>query len=256
LAHPRRRFHVIERAGSPKHSPASGWFANSWAVPSSVDPAPYPGRPRWLQLQALAGAVPLAGYLVLHLATQASTFAGAQSYARLTRAIDAVPGLIALEIALIYVPLVFHVGASLLALRERADAVEGGLAGPWGPRLQVASGAVLLLFLAFHFWQFRWRLWVGDLARSDFYPELCATLSSTSAGGVPLVAIAYLLGVAAAALHGAQGIHRLAVGWDMMRGRQRLLARLCGGLGLGLFLLGALIVIDLATGSVLIHLPG
>jgi succinate dehydrogenase / fumarate reductase, cytochrome b subunit len=246
---------VIEGA-APKHSPASGWFANSWAVPSSIDPAPYPGRPRWLRLRAWAGAVPLGGYLVLHLGTQASTFGGVQSYARLTRAIDAVPALIVLEIAVIYLPLVFHVGASVIGLRERVEGVDGGLPGPWGRRLQVMSGSVLLLFLVFHFWQFRWRLWAGDLARSDFYPELCASLSSTSFGGVPLVAIGYLAGIAAAAFHGAQGIHRVAVGWDILRGRRRLLARYCGALGVGLFLLGALIVIDLATGSVLIHFPG
>jgi succinate dehydrogenase / fumarate reductase, cytochrome b subunit len=247
---------VIKRAGSPKHSPASGWFANSWAVPSRVDPAPYLGRPRWVRLHAVAGAVPLAGYLVLHLATQASSLAGVQSYERLTRAIDALPALLALEIVVIYLPLVFHVVASAVRLRERADDGDGGLPRPWGRPLQLASGAVLLVFLVVHFWQFRWRLWAGDLARSDFYPELCASLSSTSFGGVPLVALGYLVGVAAAALHGAQGIHRVAVEWDMLHGRQRLLARLCGGLGVGLFLLGALIVIDLATGSVLIHFPG
>lgn len=247
---------MIRRAGSPKHSPASRRFANSWAVPSRVDPASYPGRPRWVRLHALAGAIPLAGYLLLHLATQAATFAGARSYERFTRAIDAVPALLALEIVMIYLPLGYHVGAGVLRLRERTDEVEGGLPGPWGRRLQVASGAVLLLFLVFHVWQFRWRLWVGDLSRADFYPELCATLSSTRFGGVPLVALGYLVGVAAAAFHGAQGIHRVAVGWDMLRGRQRLLARLCVGLGIGLFLLGASIVIDLATGSVLIHFPG
>lgn len=247
---------MIKRAGSRKHSPASGWFANSRVVPSSVDSAPYPGRPRWVRLHALAGAVPLAGYLVLHLATQASTFAGAAGYERVRRAIDGLPALLALEIVLIYLPLAFHVGMSFVRLREPAEDVAGGLPGPWGRRLQVMSGAALLAFLVVHFWQFRWRLWTGDLARADFYPELCATLASTSFGGVPLVALGYLVGVAAAALHGAQGVHRVAVGWDIMRGKQRLRARLCGGLGVGLFMLGALIVIDLATGSVLIHFPG
>lgn len=247
---------MIGRAGHSKPSPARGWFANSSVVHSRVDPAPYPGRPRWARLHALSGAIPLAGYLVLHLATQASTFAGAPAYERITRAIDAVPALLAVEIVVIYLPLLFHVGASALLLRKPADDFGGGLPGAWGRRLQLASGVVLLVFLVFHFWQFRWRLWAGDLGRADFYPELCATLSSTSSGGVPWVALGYLLGVAAAALHGAQGVHRVAVGWNMLRGRPRLLARACGGLGLGLFLLGALIVIDLATGSVLIHFPG
>lgn len=200
----------------------------------------------------MAGAVPLAGYLVLHLTTQASALAGAEGYAALTRAVDRIPGLLGLEVLVIYLPLSFHVIAGL----ARPPLRSAGETGPWWRPLQLVSGLVLLAFLGFHFWQFRWRLWTGELARADFYPELCASLSSTARGGVPLVALAYLAGVAAAAFHAARGLARAASTWRFARGRQRLLARACAGFGFGLFVLGALIVIDLATGSVLIHLPG
>jgi hypothetical protein len=64
------------------------------------------------------------------------------------------------------------------------------------------------------------------------------------------------VGVSAAAIHGAQGLYRVGVSYGIGPRRRRLLARFCAALGLALFVLGALIVIDLATGSVLIHWPG
>jgi len=239
-----------------KHPRSLAWFANSVQVPSRLDLDPDAGVPGWVRLQALAGALPLAGYLVLHLASQAFVLGGAQPYEGLMRAIDRLPWLLALEVVVIYLPLSVHVGAGLGRVwmgRSDVGAAAGGLPVRG---LQVASGAVLLAFLAFHFWQFRWRLWVGELSRDDFYPELCASLSTTVLGGVPLVALGYLVGVSAAAIHGAQGLYRVGISYGIGRRRRPLLARLCAALGLALFVLGALIVIDLATGSVLIHWPG
>jgi succinate dehydrogenase / fumarate reductase cytochrome b subunit len=216
------------------------------------------------QVQIWAGVVPLAGYLVVHLATQASALRGPRSHAAWSDAGLGSAGLV-LEIALIYVPLVLHVGLGLRRLvhrnqarkREGLGAVGRVGATPLGALLQPASGAVLLVFLLLHLYEFRFRLWTGQLGPSDYYPELCASLSSTRWGGVPAVAIGYLLGVAAAALHAAHGLYRgaLALGLIDAGGRRRW-ASCCGLLAFGLFGLGALIVIDLATGSVLIELGG
>lgn len=242
-------------AGAGKAAGPAPGLLTAIPVSSRADPDPDTAPSQWLRLHALSGAIPLAGYVVLHLLTQASVFGGAEAYARFTRAIDALPALVVFEILVIYLPLSFHVAVSAIRLRARPVDVEGW-AGPWGRRLQLASGVVLLIFLVVHFWQFRWRLWMGELSRSDFYPELCASLSSTASGGIPWVALGYLVGVTAAAFHAAQGLHHAAAPWASRRGRPRLLARCCGALGFGLFVLGALIVIDLATGSVLIHFPG
>ena len=64
----------------------------------------------------------------------------------------------------------------------------------------------------------------------------------------------YLLGVAAGAFHLAQGVYHACLGWELAP--RRVVARCCGALGAGLFLLGALTIIELATGSVLLHFPG
>lgn len=212
--------------------------------------------PRWVRLQIVLGAVPLAGYLTLHLLTQLSALSGPNAHER-WGALPMGPAWIGLEVALIYVPLVLHVGLGVRrVLRPIAAPVDAG-ASPLGRQLRRVSGAVLLVFLVFHIAEWRLSLWSGKLAPSDYYPELCARLSSTRWGGVPLVAFGHLLGVAAAAHHGAQGLYQGLLGLGLIGERRAgALRRCCVALGLCWFGLGALIVIDLATGSVLIHLAG
>lgn len=212
--------------------------------------------PRWDRLQIGLGAVPLAAYLSLHLLTQLSALRGPNAHAR-WGALPVTPFWITLEIALLYVPLVAHVllGVWRLFRPQRLPSPPGP--SLLGRQLVLASGAVLLIFLLVHIAEFRLRLWTGELAPGDYYPELCARLSATRWGGVPLAALGYLLGVAAAAHHGAQGLYHGALGLGWIGSRRELgFRRCCIALGLAWFGLGALIVIDLATGSVLIHLPG
>ena len=225
-------------------------FANSRSVLSRG--ASNDLEPRWVRWQAWVGVVPLAGYLVVHLLVQASALWGPRTYARFA---ERAAWLVPLEIALVYLPLVLHaaLGACRVA-RPASAAGEGGWAGPLGRPAQQLSGAVLFVFVIAHAWQFRVPAWRGELAASDYYPALCASLSTTAWGGVPIVAVGYLLGLAAAALHGAQGLYHAALrlGWVGAR-RQRRWGLCCTAFGLFVFGLGALIVIDLATGSVLIH---
>jgi succinate dehydrogenase / fumarate reductase, cytochrome b subunit len=201
--------------------------------------------------------LPLAGYLVVHLFTQASALWGPRAHALWVSG-EPRPLGVGVEIALIYLPLLVHAGLGLRRVARRPGGVRAPVqADLLGPLLQPLSGAVLLVFLLLHIYEFRFRLWTGALAPSDYYAELCASLSSTRWGGIPAVAIGYLVGLAAGALHGARGLYRGALELGLVAtGRERRWARCCGALGIGLFGLGALIVIDLATGSVLIQLPG
>lgn len=209
--------------------------------------------PRWARLQAGLGAVPLAGFLIVHLLMQAPALWGPGAYTRV--ALLARPSWVyALGSVLVYLPLLVHAVLGIRRLAQRG--AEPG--GPGAVRLvQRGSAALLFVFLLFHTAQFPARRWTHALVPADYYPELCASLSSTAWGGVPLVAIGYLIGLAAAAVHGALGLYSAGLSFGLIgAARRRLWRWCCGALGVGLFGLGALIVIDLATGSVLIHLRG
>lgn len=219
--------------------------------------------PAWLRWQRWLGLLPLTAYLVLHLGTQAAALGGPRLYAVVTGT-ERPAWRLWLEVTLVYVPLALHALLGALRLGRRRGGVDGAAVGA-GARsrwlgadlVQPLSAAVLLVFLVIHAAQFPVRVRTGQLAPGDVYPQLCALLSSTAWGGVPVAALGYLVGTAAAAVHAAHGVYRVgldgrAIG-DARRGRW---AACCGLIGAGLFVLGALIVIDLATGSVLIHFRG
>lgn len=207
--------------------------------------------PVWQRVFTWTGAVPLAGFVLVHVLAQGSALWGPLAYAR-TVVRAASYWSVLLDVVLIYVPLLLH---AVLGLRRVVR--DGRLGSGAADIAQRLSAAVLLVFSLLHVWQLPARVWLGELRPVDYYPALCASLSSTAWGGVPLVAIGYLVGVAAAAVHGAGGVYRAALGSGLVSAaRQRLLLRCCGAVGLAVFVVGALIVIDLATGSVLIHLRG
>lgn len=214
--------------------------------------------PNWLRWQALLGAVPLAGYLLLHLVGQVLSLSGSPLQRWLQDLLERSPLALSLELLLVYAPLAGHAALGVWRVAGRSPSLpgaavpDGNWPGPWGSVLQRLSALALLVFLILHVWQFEGRLWSGELRRADFFPVLCASLSSTALGGVPLVAIGYLLGVAAASLHLAQGLYHAGLSWGVVApARRERLGRACALGGIVLFAAGALIIIDLATGSVL-----
>jgi succinate dehydrogenase cytochrome b subunit len=205
--------------------------------------------PGWVRVQIWAGVVPLAGFLIAHLLLQASALWGPLAYARVT-GFARTPLVSGAQLLLIYVPLSVHVALGVARVSRRAEGDGARFwAGSLGARVQQSSAAVLLVFVLAHVGQLPYRLWTGEIVPSDYYSELCARLSSTSWGGVPLVAIGYLVGIAAAALHGAHGLYRAGLSLGIIEAeRGRRWGGACAVLGASLFGLGALIVIDLATG--------
>ncbi|MET0413240.1 MAG: hypothetical protein ABW217_18180 [Polyangiaceae bacterium] len=220
-----------------------------------------PGMPgagkatRWRRLHALAGAVPLGAFMLLHLIAQSAALGGRDGFVRsLSRPGSAT--LLALEVALVYLPLGFHAGYGLLASVGQMRAEQRRILPARGPlqrrTLQLGTGIVVGVFLLVHVWQFRVRLWTGGLEPGDFFDELCASLSSTALGGVPLTALGYLIALAAVAFHFSSGLHGAVRTWGITLSARaaRVTSGLFVALGVLLFVLGALTVIYLATGSV------
>jgi succinate dehydrogenase / fumarate reductase cytochrome b subunit len=121
----------------------------------------------------------------------------------------------------------------------------------WAYVLQRASAVVVLVFIAVHVLQFRVPLLLGEIDQRDVFYELCASLSSTSAFGVPWVALGYLLGLAATVYHFANGLSGFCFSWGIASGRRglRRVQALTGLLGVLLFAVGANSIIYFSTGS-------
>jgi len=180
------------------------------------------------RIHSLTGVVPLAFFLLEHLAVNATVLGGAARFHGLVRWLDRTPIRGLLEIGLIAVPLAIHTGIGVLLATE-VDA--RGRPDRSDPRAatQRLTGVLLLPYLIYHVWATR------------LSPEVLK-------GGADLVTIMakqvasapgfvfHALGVALASYHLGHGLRSFAVRWGLARGAaaERAVSRL--GLALSIVL--------------------
>jgi len=220
-----------------------------------MTPAPQDRRAVLLRrLHSLTGAVPLGLFFAMHLSLNATALQGSRAFDERVQNVQAWPGLLGLEILGIHLPLLIHVALGALSMVR-----PGLLADRPGPLrltrhqafLQRATGLATLTFLGYHLATLRIPLALGRLAPADLGPILTASLSSTTASGVPARAVLYLLGTGAASYHLALGLSTFGSTWELATSEPAVLRlRVASGLaGATLFTLGALTVLHHATGS-------
>jgi succinate dehydrogenase / fumarate reductase cytochrome b subunit len=202
------------------------------------------------RLHALTGVVPLSLFFVEHVWTNAAALGGRAHFDAAVGEIQALPGLWALEIFGIFIPLAFHAVYGIFIARNAKTNVDKYPYGRnWAYYLQRASGVVILLFLLVHLWELRVQKAIGGLDDGDFYDLLAASFGRLTFG-VPVRAITYLIGLAATAFHFSNGLvgATQSFGLVVTRPAQRRVAWAAGALGTMLFLVGAATVLHLATG--------
>lgn len=203
------------------------------------------------RLHSLSGVVPVGIFLVEHLWTNAAALGGQEPFARAVARIQALPLLPVLEVFGIFLPLAFHAGYGVvLARRSSPNASRYAYPKNWLYVLQRVSGFVVLAFVLLHLWELRVQTWLFGMSTEAFYTTLSAHLSWTWSG-VPLIAIGYLVGVAASVFHLANGLVGFCMTWGITTSRpaQRRAGIVFGALGACLFVLGTATVLGLATGS-------
>jgi succinate dehydrogenase / fumarate reductase, cytochrome b subunit len=231
-------------------------------APEVVAPPPptVDSRAKWRRLHTISGGVLLALFLVEHLFTNASALGGARMYDSVIGSIERSPILPIAEI-IIVVPLLFHMLYGIHLLLRGAKAANEADIDRYGPDrrlwvIQRMSAVLVLVFVLVHLFEFRLsRLFLGT-SPDALYTILSAHLSSTW-GWVPWIALLYLFGIAAVTFHFANGLFAttaaLKIGKQDPAGRRRMRI-LTSAAGLVLFVVGALTVIGVATGTRL--LPG
>jgi succinate dehydrogenase / fumarate reductase cytochrome b subunit len=202
------------------------------------------------KLFSLTGVVPLGAFVVLHVALYARALGGREALER------ALPGeslpFLAFEVVFVWLPLAYHaLYGSFLALSSTQSLGQAPYVRRSVHLLQRLSGLVVLVFIVYHAWQLRAPLARGSMTRNDLFFALVEALSSTTGLGVPLVALGYLVAMAATAFHFARGLLAACSAWGVVRSERsiKLASWACGLLAVGLFWLAASTVIYLATGS-------
>ena len=206
------------------------------------------------KLHSLTGVVPLGLFLIWHLWLNAHAAGGRRAYTQAVVELQETPYLWLAELLLVLLPLTFHALYGVrMALSSRGNISAYPSTGNWMYVLQRVSGVLTFGFVVFHLAHIRLQVLLGNVAERDLYEVLVSSLSSTSAG-VPVYAILYLAGVAAAAFHFSNGLARFCFSWGITASQRssKIASIVCGVLGIGLFVLGANSVVYLATGSRLV----
>ncbi len=199
------------------------------------------------KLHSLSGVVPLGAFLVLHLWITASVVGSRAVYDR--QVVFLHSGLIGVLEPLVILPLFFHAIYGIVRVlgpRDPDHAYDTDVMAA----LQRASGVVVLLFLGFHLWEFRWQTWTHGLSEAAYSTRLVEDLSSMQYG-VPWIAFGYVVGIGACVFHLVNGMTSFCTTWgytrtEAARRRARALFRVSGVL---LFALSAAMLVQLATGS-------
>jgi succinate dehydrogenase/fumarate reductase cytochrome b subunit (b558 family) len=206
-------------------------------------------RTRLQKLFSLSGVVPLGAFLLLHLWTAIALLSSHAIYDRQVSLLHGGPILGLLEIVFVLVPLLFHAGYGVwLALQPRPS--KHAYDGDRMLSLERISGVIVLVFVVAHLWGTRVPTWTGHLLVGSYSTKLVAQLSSLS-GGVPWIALGYLVGIAATIFHLVNGMTSFCATWGIAktpaaRHRARLLFR---GLGILFFTASTATVLELATGA-------
>ena len=204
------------------------------------------------KLHSLSGVLPVGGFLVFHLWTNAKALQGQERFDGAVAEISHMPYLPLLEVGIL-LPLAFHaIYGVKLAFEARLNVGKYPYSRNWMYTMQRATGLLAFAFICFHLYEYWWQKVAGKMAADQFYPTLCEKMSSV-VGGVPVIALVYLVGIAASVFHFANGLWGFCFSWGITVSRrsQMMAAVVFGVLGIVVFLLGANTVFYFARGATL-----
>jgi succinate dehydrogenase / fumarate reductase cytochrome b subunit len=167
----------------------------------------------WLRrLHSLSGIVPVGGFLAFHLYENYSATLGAAAYNTMTRNLQETRFALALEIAVILVPLLFHgVYGLFITGTARLNVISNRYVRNWMYFLQRVTGIVLFAFIIFHLWTTR-LVNVRDHESVDLFRLVQDSVQS------PWIYAFYILGIVSATFHLANGIWSFSIVWGLTVG--------------------------------------
>jgi succinate dehydrogenase / fumarate reductase, cytochrome b subunit len=188
------------------------------------------------RLFSLAGLMPIGGYLVIHLITNATLLNGVPAY---QMAVDRIHSLglflPAVEWLFIFLPLLFHAFVGWLII---SGAVPNTSSYPYGSNiryvLQRATGIVAFFFILYHV------LEMHHLGFGKFDPEHASSSAAVAIDRALWVQVVYAVGILACVYHLSNGLWTWGITWGIWTSpaAQRRASYVAGAFGLFLAIVG------------------
>jgi succinate dehydrogenase cytochrome b subunit len=167
----------------------------------------------WLRrLHSLSGIIPVGGFLLFHFYENGAIFYGADAYDSMSEEARGIRYLELIEIALIFIPFLYHAVYGLFIAAYARNNMDNYTYGRnrlfmW----QRFTGVVLLLFILYHIWQFRF----------DSFRESHADAGTVAAAfSIFPVFVFYVIGIASAGFHLGNGLFTFLITWGIAVGQR------------------------------------
>lgn len=183
------------------------------------------------KLHSLSGVLPIGLFLLEHLYSNASALGGRESFGRKVEDLQHLPYVLWLEVGMIWLPILFHAlyGFYVMFTGQNNTRHYGHMRN-WMYLLQRMSGAFLFFYIIFHVTT----TWGTRGQGAELWDVMVHSLQN------PWIFAFYIVGMAAAIFHFANGLWTFFISWGLTVGTksQRYAGYACLMIGLILFLTG------------------
>jgi succinate dehydrogenase / fumarate reductase cytochrome b subunit len=217
--------------------------ASSTTTPVTVEPGVPPLRPGyghsffWRRLHSLTGIVPIGAFLIEHFYSNAAAIKGPGAYTKQVEALGSLPFVLGLEIAFIWVPILYHaLYGFYIWYRGDSNLAEYPWIGNWMYTAQRWTGIVAFFYIAWHVWYLRF---TPPYMLEN--PVIAFGKVQTQMLGHPWGVAFYAAGIFCASWHFAYGLWLFAAKWGITQGpiSRRRWGYVCFIIALGFMVAGA-----------------
>jgi succinate dehydrogenase / fumarate reductase cytochrome b subunit len=172
----------------------------------SADVAASRGQFLLRRLHSLTGILPIGLYVLVHLGINSFAASGVESYNQIAEFLESLPYLLAIEIPLIWLPILYHAGYGIyIHATGKPNPFQYAFANNWMYWLQRWSGIVTLVFIGWHFWQTRLANYLyGEVIEFRMMAEIFAD---------PRWVVFYVVGLTAVSFHLGNGLRTFLLTW-------------------------------------------
>ncbi|MDB5052626.1 MAG: succinate dehydrogenase cytochrome [Bacilli bacterium] len=166
------------------------------------------------RIHSLLGVIPVGFFLIEHLLTNYTAFQGGQSaFVAQINWLNGLPLVLLLEIVGIWLPLLYHgVYGLYIAYTARNNVSHYGYFRNIMFMLQRTTGVITLIFVAWHFFETRFQVAIGNVQHEDLGVTMHNILTN------PIYFTMYMIGVIAATFHFCNGMWSFLVSWGITIG--------------------------------------
>lgn len=159
------------------------------------------------RVHSLLGVIPIGLFLIVHFVVNHYAVDGASSFNKASDFMESLPFVRWLEWILIYLPLLFHgIYGLYIAFTSTSNVGSQRFFRNWMYLLQRITGVFLVIFIAWHVWQTRIQMAMGEPLNFQMMADILSN---------PFFFWFYIVGVLCAVFHFSNGLWSFCVTWGL-----------------------------------------